>query len=66
MSSSDQRRAKEPPPADDDPLLRRTCNRCSTVRNWVVSYCPKCGSAEFRLAPGAIEAFEERKKAGTR
>lgn len=60
MSKSDQRRAKMPiPPADDDPLLRRTCNRCDTVRNWVVSLCQKCGSADFRLAPGAMEAAEK-------
>lgn len=55
MSDSDKRRAKEPPPAADDPLLRRTCNRCDTVRDWVVCRCQKCGSAEFRLAPGTVE-----------
>lgn len=59
MSNSDQRRAKEPPPADDDPLLRRTCNRCDTVRNWTVCYCQKCGSGEFRLKHGSVEVFKK-------
>lgn len=49
MSDSDRRRAEQPIPPADEPTLRRTCNRCGTVRNWVVCFCQKCGSGEFRL-----------------
>ena len=54
MSYADQRRAKAPPPAPDDLRLRRTCNCCGRVRNWVQAVCV-CGCAEFSLSEKALE-----------